>query len=213
MNFQSDDDGGLDFYINEHRNYAPADFDREFSFVQSYLYALPIGPGQHWLNHGFASNILGGWQLSGILTCLSGLPFTVTYNSTGLQAPSNTQTPDQVAPVQILKGINTNPWFSTSSFAVPANLTFGNVGRNTLFGPGFFNLNLSLFKEIKISERLNLEVRGETLNFTNTPQFNNPGGTLGSSNFGLVTGTVGSGSGANGVGGGRVIQLGAKLTF
>jgi hypothetical protein len=213
MNFQSDDDGGLDFYINQHRNYAPADFDRKYSYVQSFNYALPVGPGQRWLNHGFASNIAGGWQLSGILTALSGTPFTLTYSASGLQAPNNTQTPNVVAPVQILKGINTNPWLSISSFAAPANLTFGSVGRNSIFGPGFFNLNLSLFKEIKISERFNLEIRGETLNFTNTPQFNNPGTGLGSSNFGEVTGTVGSGSGANGVGGGRVVQLGAKFTF
>jgi hypothetical protein len=213
MDFQSDDDGGLDFYINQHRNYAPADFDRKYSFVQSYVYALPVGPGQRWLSHGFASNIVGGWQLSGILTVLSGTPFTLTYSGSGLQAPSNTETPNEVAPVQILKGINTNPWFSTSSFAAPANLTFGNVGRNSIFGPGFFNLNLSLFKEIKVRERFNVEIRGEALNFTNTPQFNNPGTGFGSSNFGEVTGTVGSGSGANGVGGGRVVQLGAKLTF
>jgi hypothetical protein len=210
----SDDNGGPLFYINQQRNYALTDFNRTQTFVQSYVYDLPFGKGRHWLSSGRAAMILGGWQMNGVLTLMTGLPMTLTYSASGLEAPGNTQTPDQIAPVQILHGISAgNPWFSTSSFAAPAQLTFGNVGRNDMIGPGLFDLDLSLFKNIEIRERLNLQLRGETFAVTNTPQFSNPGTTLGSSSFGYVTSVIASGMGVNGVGGGRAVQLGAKLIF
>jgi len=213
LNYQIDDDGALDFYIYPQRNYARADFDREFSFVQSYIYELPVGPGKRWLTSGVAARILGGWQLNGILTVLSGTPMTITANGGTLNAPSNTQTADQVGSVQILKGINTNPWFSTSSFAQPVGLRFGTTGRNIISGPGFFSLNGSLFKNVAITERFNLQLRLETFNLTNTPEFANPTTSITSATFGEVTSTLASGTGANGVGGGRVVQLGVKFTF
>jgi hypothetical protein len=175
---------------------------------------MPFGPGKRWLNSGAASNILGGWQISGVLMIESGTPMTITANGGSLAAPGNTQTADQVAPVQILHGINVgNPWFSPSSFAQPVGAVFGNSGRNVLSGPGFFNLNLSLFKDIRIRESYNLQLRAETFNFTNTPMFANPSTSITSQTFGVVTSTVASGTGVNGIGGGRVLQLGARITF
>jgi hypothetical protein len=76
-----------------------------------------------------------------------------------------------------------------------------------------FGLNLGLSKSFHFTERIGMEVRAETFNFTNTPQFSNPSTSLTSSTYGYVTGTVGSGTGVNGTGGGRAVQLGAKLTF
>ena len=214
MDYQSGDDGGLLFYINGHRNYARADFDRKLGFVQSYVYQLPVGPGKRWLTSGPASRILGGWELSGILTLESGTPLTFTANGGSLAAPGNTQTPNLVAPLQILHGINTSsPWFSPGSFAQPVGTVFGNLGRNVISGPGYFQLQLSLFKDIKINERFNVQLRAETFNFTNTPQFANPNTSITSQTFGYVTSTVGSGTGVNGLGGGRVVQLGARITF
>ena len=119
--------------------------------------------------------------------------------------PGNTETPHLVAPIQILHGIGLNhPWFSPSSFAARPALTFGKLGRNLRGGPGLFNLDFSLFRTIDLSERLHLQLRGEAFSVTNTPQFSAPGTTLGNANFGYVTGTSG---------GGRVIQLGAKISF
>ena len=92
-------------------------------------------------------------------------------------------------------------------------IAFGTTGRNIFSGPGLFTLNLSLFKNFKITERVKLELRAETFNFTNTPQFSNPSTSLTSSTYGYVTGTIGSGTGVNGTGGGRALQLGLKLTF
>ncbi|HEY3939601.1 MAG TPA: TonB-dependent receptor [Bryobacteraceae bacterium] len=214
MGYQSDDDGALDFYINQRRNYARTDFDREFAFVQSYVYQLPFGYGHRLVSSGPAAWILGNWQLSGILTAESGTPMTFTASGTSLNTPGETQTANQVAPVQILSGINTgNPWFSQSSFTQPTGVAFGTSGRNILSGPGLFGINLALSKTFKVTERLHLEVRCETFNFTNTPQFSNPSTSLTSSTYGYVTGTVGSGTGVNGTGGGRAVQLGAKVTF
>ncbi|MBV8553053.1 MAG: TonB-dependent receptor [Acidobacteriaceae bacterium] len=205
MGFQSGDDGSLDFYLNQRRNYARNDYDRTFTFVQSYVYDLPFGPGKKWLTSGLAGNIFGNWRVTGILTVMSGTPLTITASGTALNLPGSTQTANQVAPVQILGGIGTTPWFNPASFAQPvASGVFGNTGRNIFNGPGFFNLDASLIKMITFKERYQLELRGEAFGVTNTPQFSNPGTSLtSSSNFGYITGA----------GGGRTMQLGAKFSF
>ena len=131
-----------------------------------------------------------------------------------LNTPGESQTANQVAPVQIQHGINAgNPWFSQASFTQPTGAVFGTTGRNILSGPGLFSLNLSLFKDFKVTERIGVQLRCETFNFTNTPEFSNPSTGLTSSTYGYVTGTIGSGTGVNGTGGGRAVQLGAKVTF
>jgi hypothetical protein len=218
MSYQTGDDGAIVFYVNPRRNYARNDFDRTFTYVQTFIEQLPFGKGRKWLTGGPASYILGGWGVSGGLTLMSGTPFYITANGGSLNLPGTTQTANQVAPVQILHGINTgNPWFSTSSFSQPTGVTFGTMGRNSLTGPGFFNLDLSLFKTVNFTERMKLELRAEAFNFTNTPKFANPAGSptvsMTSSTFGYVTSTIGSGSGVNGTGGGRALQLGVKLSF
>ena len=182
--------------------------------MASFLLDVPYQLGRD-INHGPQAWVLGNWQLSGVVTLLTGIPIT-TFGASGssLNTPGETQTADQVAPVQILHGINVgNPWFSTCSFTQPTGVRFGTSGRNILSGPGLFALNLSLFKNFKIKERTTVELRAETFNFTNTPQFSNPSSGLTSSTYGYVTGTVGSGTGVNGTGGGRAVQLGAKVTF
>jgi len=244
-----DDDGFYGFYLNGqyHRNWGLNDFNRKFSFVQSYVYQLPFGKGKHFLNSSSRGldKIVGGWQLEGILTVMSGLPFTVTYSSTYLNlASGGTNTPIQVGPANILHGINTtsnggSPWFDPTAFAPPpcqsatptascptgaidqvagAAQQVGNVGRNSMIGPGFFNMNFALSKTTRFTERIGMQLRLETVNTTNTPQFANPNGTCctaNNANFGFVTGTFGTGSGSvnSGTGGPRSVQLAVKLTF
>jgi len=205
MSFQTGDDGGPLFYINFRRNYARTDFDRAHTFVQSYVYDLPFGKGQRWLSHGLASKTIGGWRVNGILTLMSGTPVNLTASSSALNTPNNTQTPDMVSAVTFPKGINTgNEWFSRASFSAPTGTgVFGNLGRNSFSGPGFFNLDFSLFKIFQMTERIKAEVRAEAFGVTNTPQFSNPGTTVGSSTFGYITGA----------GGGRGMQLGFKVAF
>jgi hypothetical protein len=214
MNYQTGDDGNLLWLMDQRRSYARADFDRNLSYTQSFVYQLPFGKGQKWLAHGPAAVALGNWQLGGVLSLLTGTPFYFGASGSSLNTPGETQTADQVAPIQILHGINTgNQWFSTSSLAQPTGVRFGSTGRNVLSGPGLFGLNLSLAKNFRFTERYNLEMRAETFNFTNTPQFSNPQGSMTNSSFGYVTGTLGSGTGVNGTGGGRAVQLGVKLSF
>lgn len=204
MSFQQGDDGGVMYYINFRRNYARTDFDRRHTFNQSYIYELPFGKGKRWLNNGAVATAFGNWRVNGILTLMSGSPVNITYSASSLNAPGNQNSPNQIAEVTYAKGINTgNEWFSRASFAVPAANTFGSVGRNSISGPRFFNLDASLFRIIRMTERFNLEIRAESFGLTNTPQFSNPGGTLGNANFGYVTGA----------GGGRTLQLGLKLNF
>jgi hypothetical protein len=125
-----------------------------------------------------------------------------------------TTTLDPVAPIKVLGGINVNnPWFDTASFVRTNTNVQGSTGRAIWSGPGLTALNASLSRTIAFREGgLKLQLRLETINATNTAQFSNPNTGFGS-NFGFITGTIGSGTGVNGTGGGRVVQLGAKLTF
>jgi hypothetical protein len=175
------------------------------------VYDLPFGKGKRLVSSGPGAAILGGWRVSSFLTWMSGLPLYFSAPSGGLLAPGNTQTPNLVAPVQILHGIGVgDPWFSTSSFAPATGTAFGNVGRNYLSGPNFFNLDASISKSIRFTERFNLDLRLEAFGVTNTPQFffttgngTAAGLTLGSSSFGDITNATG----------GRTLQLGLKFNF
>ncbi len=208
MSFQTGDDGGIWNYIYPRRSYARTDFDRHQTFVQSWVYDLPFGVGKKWLNRGLAAKTVGGWQINSIITLMTGTPMTFGANGSSLNTPGATQTADQVAPVTILYGINTpskggSPWFSQSSFVQPTGVRFGSSGRNTFSGPGFFNLDFSIFKIFSFTEKFKMEIRGESFGVTNTPQFNNPTTDVSNSNYGYITGA----------GGGRGMQLGAKISF
>jgi hypothetical protein len=214
MNFQTGDDGNLLWQMNVIRNYARTDWDRTLTWAQSFVYQLPAGKGKKYFQSGPGMWIFGNWQLSGVLSLMTGTPFYISASGSSLNTPGETQTANQVSNVQILHGINTgNQWFSTSSFAQPTGVVFGNTGRNILSGPGLFSLNMSLAKSIKIGERIQTDLRLETFNMTNTPQFSNPQNSLTSSTFGYVTSTLGTGTGVNGTGGGRAVQLGVKVSF
>src|ERR1017187_6183249 len=208
MSFQTGDDGGIWNYINPRRSYARTDFDRHQTFVQSYVYDLPFGVGKKWLNHGLAAKTLGGWQINSILTLMTGTPMTFAASGSSLNTPGSSQTADQVAPVTKLYGINTpskggSPWFSLASFVQPTGVRFGSSGRNTLSGPGFFNADLSIFKIFSFTEKMKMEIRGESFSVTNTAQFSNPTTDVSNANYGYITGA----------GGARSMQLGVKISF
>jgi hypothetical protein len=219
LSYQTGDDGAYDFYVNFRRNYARTDFDRKYTYVQSFVYQLPFGIGKKWFNSGFAARALGNWELSGILSAYSGTPFTITGPSGNLSVPGANigNTADQIAPVQILWGVgNSGPstaYFSTTSFQPSSGIRYGNTGRNIFDGPGLFQFNLSLAKNFQFNERLGLQLRADSFNFTNTPAFSNPSGGCCTGTFGDITGTLGSGTGVNGTGGGRALQLAAKFSF
>ena len=198
---------GIDYYINFRRNYARTDFDRTHMFVQSFIWTLPFGKGRRWALGGPANAVLGGWQLSNVLTFMTGTPFNFGCNCKSLNTPGNHQSPWVTGPIAEPKGVDTQLWFDTSVFQDPTlfnkQITFGNVGRYILSGPNFFNMDTSLAKVFRLTERMNLQIRSDWFSTTNTPQFDNPHTTFGDANFGYVTGA----------GGARSIYFGAKLTF
>src|SRR5262249_9997495 len=150
-------------------------------FQLSHVYQLPFGKGHQWLNHGIAAQIFGGFQITGILSRYSGLPFTVNASNSSLNAAGQTQTADQINPVvAIFGGHDPNtPYFDGSAFAPITTARLGTSGRNILRGPGFFNMNESVSRTFAFKEeKIRLQFVGEAFNLTNTPSFANPGVTF-----------------------------------
>lgn len=200
--------GGTTFYLDFSRNYSRLNNDRTHTFVQSFIYDTPFGKGKKWLNSGVASWVAGGWQVSGVLSVETGVPFTVTASSTSLNAPNNTQVANVNGSFQRLKGIGTGAaWFQPSIFSQPVTAALGNSGKNAYIGPGFFNLDASVFRRFPITERVGLELRAEGFSVTNTPQFGNPSSNVTSSDFGHIDGASGGASGS------RAVELAGKLVF
>ena len=207
---QGSDDGSVTNYLNFQRNYSVVSRNRKHTFVQSSVYELPFGRGKPFLKSGWANWIAGGWQLSGILTWMSGTPMNFTSSGNLLNAPGTTQTPNQVGPFHVLGGIDNDLWFDTSAF-VPVTTpgVLGNMQRYAFAGPHLFNLDASLFRKLSISERVGLEFRAEAFSVTNTPHFANPNTNASNpADFGHIRGLLSSTDGGN-----RTVQLGAKITF
>jgi hypothetical protein len=188
--FGDNDDSGLtwNWMPMWSRNYALAGFDRTHNFQMYSNYELPFGKSKRWASHGALAAIAGGWQLNGILSRESGVPVNVTSAGTSVNAPGNTQTPNQVRPtVAILGGHGIGAggasYFNPAAYQPVTTVSFGNSGRNTLRGPGVFNVNASLFRNFKVTERFTLQFRAETFNLTNTAQFGQPGATVTSATF------------------------------
>ncbi len=201
----SDYPNGLLDYVNQRRNYAATDFNQTHIFNDSFIWHLPFGEGSHLANSGVAGQILGNWQLSGMWEATSGFPLNFSCSCTAsFNTPGNQAFPNSSGPVQKLHGIKTTPWFNTSVFSDPPAGTQGNVGNYISSGPKFFNLDASIFRRVRLTERFNLELRSEWLHATNTPQFSNPNTQYGSASFGLVTATSG---------GNRLINVAGKIVF
>ena len=188
----TDDDGWAGLSWNDpnafRRNRARAGFDTPQIFQLAYVYELPIGRGKKWASSGgVAEKIASDWQISGIFSAIHGQPFSLT-SSAALNGVGQRETPDQSGPAKKLGGIGAlNPFYDPSVFSDPATNTYGNVGRNTLFGPGSVNMDFSLFRTFKVKERLDLQFRADASNFFNSPHFKNPNGSTGSSDFLTIT--------------------------
>ncbi len=188
----TDDDGWAGLNWNDpnvlRRNRAQAGFNTPQIFQLAYVYELPVGAGKQWASGGgVATKVLTGWQTSGILSAISGQPFTLTSGA-ALNAVGQTETPDQVGTIKKLGGVGTGlPFYDPAAFADPATNTYGTVGRNTLLGPGSVNFDFSLFRTFKFTERFNLQFRADAANFFNSPHFKNPSGDRSSGNFLTIT--------------------------
>jgi hypothetical protein len=126
---------------------------------------------------GLVDKLIGGWQWNGILTAQSGLPFTPTVGS-NRSGSGDTAIPDVPNRNPAFHGpvILGSPsrWFNPSAFLLPPAGTFGNAGRNQFLGPNLTELDTSLFKNIRINERWNLQFRVEAFNILNRANFAQP---------------------------------------
>ena len=173
---------------------------------------MPFGHGKQFLNsNDLAARIFGGWELSGIATARTGLPVNISMTRKAAALPDgNTsgQRPEPGSRSAHLRGDpSVNGWFNPAAFAAPANGTWGNLGRYIANGPGNYEIDSSLQKRFRLTERLALNVRAAAYNLLNHPQYSNPSGSLGSltgsapvsAGFGKITsilntGAVGSGA-------------------
>ena len=201
------------------RNRGPAGYDRPHNLQGYFVWDLPFGRSRHWLNDGVGSKVLGGFQLSGLASLMSGTPFYVVQNTApNLNAGGSGQVPNQLAAsIAYRNGIGLgNAYFDNSilgvnctsncAWAPETGARFGNVGRNSLRGPGFKNLDLGLLRDFPFGEVLKLQLRVEALNALNHPNFANPNANISDpSTFGFITATTGTAQ--------RTMRVAARLSF
>jgi hypothetical protein len=212
----SGNDTGVDVWQNAFNvpgNYGLSTLDTRNSITGSAGYELPFGVGKSFALHGIADEVLGGWRANGVFQIHSGVPYTVRTSNNGQDLSGSAANqcgcgfswlPNQVANPAVPNPSITE-WFNPAAFATPATGTFGNERRNALIGPNWRDLDLSLGKAFKLVEGIRFEIRADSFNAFNHPNFDGPSTATGA-------GVVGGGviTAANGA---RSIQLGGRLTF
>jgi hypothetical protein len=156
-------------------NYGPVTTDISKNFEMTAIYELPFGKGKHWVSTGKTANIIGGWQISGLFSDYTGLPFSVT-TSTSLNANGSSNFANCIG--QPIKTQSVTHWYDPSTFAAGPSTAFGNCGQNTLRGPGLINGDLSLTKKFAFRERWNFAFLVEMFNVGNEVHRARPGYTV-----------------------------------
>ena len=191
------------FFMDPSVNYGPANFIRRHVFVLAGTVDLPIGKGK-WINLGeSADRILGGWQLNANTTIMSGLPFNVSYRDAGSDRDTGPSRPNLIGDPAVGSGNGlTSPYFnvtpigtSGSAFGRPGKGTFGNLARNALVGPGWWDVDASLFKRFRFRGESNIEFRIEAQNVFNHVDLGNPDSEIGvpgnnNTHAGIISGTA-----------------------
>jgi hypothetical protein len=195
------------------RDYGPAIWDIPHRFVATYLYDIPFlkTSSQPILRY-----VVAGWEIGGVTTIQSGSPVNITFSSDRANIGiTGQQRPDLVGAVPSLNCVPNSAGanqaerrqlincYDASAFALPAQFTFGNAGRNILRGPKFASTDLSLMKNVPIRGTAQLQIRVEFFNIFNNVNYSNPGSSFGAASFGRITAA----------GSMRQIQLGGKLMF
>ena len=186
--------------------WGPCFYDVTHVATANAIYELPFGHNRRFgKNMNSALNaVVGEWQLSGIYSLHGGFPLTIRANDTtgtgGRGGRANCLVPGTVFGTQN-SSVGGYQWFDPTAYATPTG-TFGSCGNGTIRGPGLNTLDLSLVKRFSFTEHQSLEVRGEAINFTNTPILQAPTHTVGGTN-----GIINTSQGA------RNVQLGLKYNF
>ena len=178
-------------------------------FTVSYSYELPFGRGKHFLGgaSGAMNQLVGGWELTGITRYNTGVPLNVLlgFDNANDGAARPVQRPNLVGREGKLPDHGkTSGWLDPAAYAVPAQYTYGNLGRNSVRAPGLGNWDFGIFKNFPLHEGARLQFRAEFFNIFNHMNPGPYGTTLGAPNFGVVTTTQTSS---------REIQLAMKLLF
>jgi len=191
--------------------YGPSDFDRRHRLVDSLVYRVPDA-GQA-MKSKFASMILGNWEVSGIITLESGSPFTVESTNDSCACSGTlglpTMSAQLIGPIQIAHGRSNQiaEYFNTNSFAQADPDTFGNLGRNSIYGPAFVNTDAAAYRNFPLhflGEQGKLTFRAEFFNLFNRADLSNPNNSVGSPTFGEITSTASTP---------RILQFSLKLFF
>ena len=174
---------------NANLDRAVQDADRKFVFVTSHVWELPFGSGKrHLSGTGPINHLVGGWQISGIETLESGLPFTPILGDTStLNSDCCTLRPNITGSPSV-SNPNRNSWFNPKAFSVPALYVFGNSGRNILRGPALYRVDLALVKSFQLRERTRLELQWEAYNAFNHTNLSLPTAAVDSSTAGRIFG-------------------------
>jgi hypothetical protein len=173
-------------------------------FVASVVYNVPGWEGRGWLHR-----LTSGWTLGSIFTAQGGMPFTIqvfgdTANAGTLLGQNPIRADVTGQPVFPAGTRTTAQWFNPAAFATPAPYTFGNVGVNTLFGPGLMDLDQSLQRQFSITERSNLIFRLDAFNALNHSNWGYPNNFVNTPQFGSITMAEGTG---------RELQISARVSF
>jgi len=200
---------------NPNVDWSPACYDIRHRFSLNGSYDLPIGQGQAFLGRvaGVPGKLLSGWQLNGIFSWQTGLPFSplagIGQSRDGSSSGSERASWNPSFTGPLYPG-TLNQWFNPNAFVLAPAGTYGNAGRNVLRGPRLANADVSLYKATKLSERFNLAFRAEFFNILNHPSFGVPNHSLFSTG-GVQSGTAGVIN--NVLTFPREIQLGLKLSW
>lgn len=210
--------GGPQTVTDFRAGYGVSGFDVPQRFVGSGVWDLPFGHGRAWLKSGPLSYILGGWELGGIATVQSGLPFTVYLSGSCPNNASNCW-PDRIASGQLANPIYSH-WYDPTAFVEPCQVAtvngtcsqaayrYGNSGRGILRAPGTFNFDLYTQKNFAIRERVNLQLRLEAFNALNHPQLGFPNQNVNPGNPAATSTAITSTTGDN-----RDLEAAVKITF
>jgi len=204
------------------RDWGPSALNVTHQASFSAHYDLPFGTGQRWASNlsSVANKIIGGWQLNEITTLLSGLPFTPLMGS-NRSGNGDTRNPDRpnLNPAftgPVVTG-NPNQWFNPDAFIPAPYGTYGNLGRGVFNGPGLAEVDLSVLKNIAVSDRINLQFRTEFFNLTNRINYASPNQTVftntGTAAQPVYTASPSAGLITNLATTPRQIQFGLKLIF
>ncbi|MBM3752861.1 MAG: hypothetical protein FJW38_02630 [Acidobacteria bacterium] len=199
---------GAQSYHARHLDKSYSGNDIRHRWVSSAVYELPVGHGCALaLPAGWIDKAFGGWSAGVIAELRTGLPFGVIEQTNRLNAFSSTQRPNLVSPWNVSGGRSRAEqiarYFNTAAFVFPGDGVLGSSPRNVGSGPGSVGLEMSLLKDVAVSERVSLQLRGEFFSILNRPNFGLPNGARGSGAFGTIAGA----------GGARQIQLGLRLAF